>query len=207
MKHFMGILVLAALLYSAPILGQPTLDIRGGVNMAAFSGDIAKRRPITVSTNIKLGVGATFPVKGRFGFQLNGDYVQKGAYVGFNDFPVEIDYIELSGLANITLVSPLRAPSIFLLIGPSAALRIRSAAEDQLAGVFWIDNFEFKALDFSIIAGVGTQIAFSETMTIKVELLYAEGIRDIGKINAYSIKNRAVAVQIGLNILAGRLGV
>ena len=199
MKHFMAILVLAAMLYPAPILGQPTLAVRGGVNIATFSGDIAKWF-MTGRRNIKLGVSAAFPVKGRFGFQLNSDYVQKGAYAGLDDIPVEIDYIEFSGLANITLVSPRRAPSIFLLIGPSAALRIRSAGEDQLAKIVGADNFEFNALDFGIVAGAGTQMTFSEAMTIKAELLYAEGIRGISKIHVHSIKNRTIAVQIGLGI-------
>ena len=214
MRYFMGILILAVLSYPASILGQPTLSVREGLNLATLSGEIMDRRPVNARATLKMGVSGTFPVRGRFGFQLNGDYVQKGAHDFLDDSSIEVDYIEFSGLVNITLISPYRAPSLFILAGPSVAFKVRSEGEGQLARIHWRDRFEFKTTDFGIIVGLGTQMTFSEEMIIKAELLYTEGIRSINKTAPYdpnvnaetSIKNRGVSVCVGLGFPYGKTG-
>ena len=212
MRYFMGILIFAVLSYPASILGQPTLSFREGLNLATLSGEIMDRRPVNARATLKLGVSGTFPVRGRFGFQLNGDYVQKGAHDFLYDFIIEVDYIEFSGLANITLISPYRAPSLFILAGPSIAFKVRSEGEGQLARRHGRDRFEFKTTDFGIIVGLSTQMTFSEAMIIKAELLYTEGIQSINKTAPYdpnfnaetSIKNRAISACVGLGFPYGR---
>ncbi len=213
MRYFMGILILAVLFYPASILGQPTLSIREGLNLATLSGEIMDRHPVNARATLKMGVSGTFPVRGRFGFQLNGDYVQKGAHDFLYDFIIEVDYIEFSGLVNITLISPYRAPSLFILAGPSVAFKVRSEGE-QLARRHWRDRFEFKTTDFGIIVGLGTQMTFSEAMILKAELLYTEGIQSINKTifddpnyrmgKANSIRNRALSVCVGFGFPYGR---
>jgi len=210
----MGILIFAVLSYPASILGQLTLSVREGLNLATLSGEIMDRRPVNARATLKLGISGTFPVRGRFGFQLNGDYVQKGAHDLLYDFIIEVDYIEFSGLVNITLISPYHAPSLFILAGPSVAFKVRSESEGQLARRHWRDRFEFKTTDFGIIVGLGTQMTFSEAMIIKAELLYTEGIRSINKTAPYdpnfnaetSIKNRAISACIGFGFPYGKTG-
>ena len=214
MRYFMGILIFAVLSYPASILGQPTLSIREGLNLATLSGEIMDRRPVNTRATLKMGVSGTFPVRGRFGFQLNGDYVQKGAHDSLYDSIIEVDYIEFSGLVNITLISPYHAPSLFIFAGPSVAFKVRSEGEGQLARRHSRDRFEFKTTDFGIIVGLGTQMTFSEAMIIKAELLYTEGIRSINKTAPYdpnfnaetSIKNRGFSVCVGLGFPYGKTG-
>ena len=208
----MGILIFAVLSYPASISGQPTFSVREGLNLATLSGEIMDRRPVNARATLKLGISGTFPVRGRFGFQLNGDYVQKGAHDFLYDFIIEVDYIEFSGLVNITLISPYHAPSLSILAGPSVAFKVRSEGEGQLARRHGRDRFEFKTTDFGIIAGLGTQMTFSEAMIIKAELLYTEGIRSINKTAPYdpnfnaetSIKNRGFSACVGLGFPYGR---
>ncbi len=214
MRYFMGILIFAVLSYPASMLGQPTLSVREGLNLATLSGEIMDRRPVNARATLKMGVSGTFPVRGRFGFQLNGDYVQKGAHDFLYDSSIEVDYIEFSGLVNITLISPYRAPSLSILAGPSVAFKVRSEGEGQLARIHWGDRFEFKTTDFGIIVGLSTQMTFSEAMVIKAELLYTEGIRSINKTAPYdpnvnaetSIKNRGFSVCVGLGFPYGKTG-
>lgn len=198
MRYFMGILIFAVLSYPASIIGQPTLSVREGLNLATLSGEIMDRRPVNTRATLKMGVSGTFPVRGRFGFQLNGDYVQKGAHDSLYDSIIEVDYIEFSGLVNITLISPYHAPSLFILAGPSVAFKVRSEGEGQLARRHSRDRFEFKTTDFGIIVGLGTQMTFSEALVIKAELLHTEGIRDVDKENGAGIKNRATVFQMAL---------
>ncbi len=198
MRYFMVIMIFAVLSYPASIIGQPTLSVREGLNLATLSGEIMDRRPVNTRATLKMGVSGTFPVRGRFGFQLNGDYVQKGAHDFLYDSIIEVDYIEFSGLVNITLISPYHAPSLFILAGPSVAFKVRSEGEGQLARRHSRDRFEFKTTDFGIIVGLGTQMTFSEAMIIKAELLHTEGIRDVDKENGTGIKNRATVFQMAL---------
>jgi opacity protein-like surface antigen len=214
MRYFRGILIFAVLSYPTSIIGQPTLSVREGLNLATLSGEIMDRGPVNARTTLKMGVSGTFPVRGRFGFQLNGDYVQKGAHDFLYDSSIEVDYIEFSGLVNITLISSYRVPSLSILAGPSVAFKVRSEGEGQLARRHWRDRFEFKTTDFGIIVGLGTQMTFSEAMVIKAELLYTEGIRSINKTAPYdpnfnaetSIKNRGFSVCVGLGFPYGKTG-
>ena len=140
--------------------------------------------------------------------------MQKGAHDSLYDFIIEVDYIEFSGLVNITLISPYHAPSLSILAGPSVAFKVRSEGEGQLARRHWRDRFEFKTTDFGIIVGLGTQMTFSEAMILKAELLYTEGIRSINKTifddpnyrmeKANSIRNRALSACVGLGFPYGR---
>lgn len=205
MKYFMGILIFAIISCPAVILGQPTLAIRGGVNLTTLTVRDTNQYPMNAHTNVELGVSADIPIRGRLGFQLMGNYVQKGAYDFLYEFPIEIDYIEFSGLANIILVAPRRAPSLSLLAGPTMAFKIKSTGEDRLARRHWKDRFEFKTLDFGIAVGVGTQVPVSKTVAFRSELVLTHGIGVVNKTPAY-MTNRALSFCIGFGFPVSRLG-
>lgn len=84
-------------------------------------------------------------------------------------------------MANISLVSPRRAPSLFVMVGPTVAVKVRSTGEVGLARRGRTDSFAFKTLDVGIAGGIGTQMAISKAMTLKAELLYNRSIRAINE--------------------------
>ncbi len=208
MKYFTGVLVSAAIFYSIPVFGQPTLAIRGGVNLTTIRGHVVhlgEPRP-----SIRMGAAVVIPIRGRFSLQFGGDYVPKGAgdNISFDNLELNIAYIELSGLTVLTLISPRRAPSLSILAGPTVAFKVRNAGKNPIARRYWKNRFEFKTLDFGITSGISTEMAISEAMTVKTELLYTEGIRSIRKTvvynpnysveNAAGMTNRAIAFCMGL---------
>ena len=209
MKYFMSILVLAFLFCSAPIFGQTEFAIRGGWNLTNFSGKVTYFG--IARESVKIGASMTIPMWNRLSLQFGGDYVSKGAD-SFIDYKIHVDYIEYSGLATVTLIVPRRLPSFSILIGPTAAFKVRTQGTDELARRYWRDQFEFKTLDFGIAGGIGMQMAISDAMILKAELLWTEGIRSINKTAPYdpnfnaetSIKNRAISACVGLGFPYGR---
>ena len=199
MKHFMGILIFVAVIFCpAAILGQPTVSVRWGVNMTTLGMQGTNQYPSNGHTSIKVGAGVNLPVQGRFGLQFYGDYVEKGAYYfSLDEFMVTIDYIEFSGMANVSLVSSRRRPSLFVIAGPTVAVKVRSTGEDRLARRGWIDSFAFKTLDVGVAGGIGTQVAF-KAMTLKAELLYNRSIRAINETaDLGNMINHAVSLSLG----------
>ena len=199
MKHFMGILIFVMVIFCpTAILGQPTLTVRSGVNVTTLGMQGASQYASTGHISIKVGAGVNLPVQNRFSLQFYGDYVKKGAeYFTLDEFMVTIDYIEFSGMANISLVSPRRAPSLFVLAGPTVAFKVKSTGEDRLARRVWTDSFAFKTLDVGVAGGIGTQVAF-KAMTLKAELLYNRSIRAINETAEIgNMINHAISLSLG----------
>lgn len=201
MKYFMSILVLVMVSYSTPVFGQPTLTVRGGMNLTTFGGSVMM--PNSARASIRMGIAVVIPVWHRLSLQFGGDYVPKGVRDINREFKLNIDYIEFSGLAIITLISPRRAPSLSILIGPTLAFKVKTKNEGSVAESYWYwgDPLEYSAWDYGIAGGIGTQMAISEAMTVKAELLYTRNSRSINKTTSFNpanVTNRAISFTIGL---------
>ncbi len=207
MKYFMCILILIAVSYPTLTFGQPSIAIRGGANLTTFGGDVTHVHGSRRS--LKIGTSVAISIRDQFQLQIGGDYVSKGAKLYFLDeSEIKIDYVEFSGLANIALISPRRAPSLSILIGPTVAFKVRSEGEDQIATRYWIDRFMFKTLDFGITGGIGTEIGIFKIMVFRTELLYTRSIRSTNVTVIYdpnyseeeptNMTNRTISLCIGL---------
>ena len=95
------------------------------------------------------------------------------------------------------------------------AFKVRNEGEDPLARRYR-DPFEFNTLDFGIAGGIGTQMAISEAITVKAELLYTWGIRSVNKTSFYNptygigkpggMTSQAISVCVGLGFPYGKTG-
>ena len=218
MKYFMSILVLLIMSYSAPIFGQRIVTVRWGGNMTQILGLESLGHP---RKSIRMGVSVVIPIRDRFNLQIGGDYVPKGGLrdnIHYGIIELDIDYIELSGLGIVTIISPRRAPSLSILAGPTVAFKVRNEGEDPLASRYGGGSFDFKTVDFGIAGGIGTQMAISKTLTVSAQLRYTLGIRSINKTTFYIIDydshtaekrgltNHTISFCIGLGFPVSRLG-
>ncbi len=114
------------------------------------------------------------------------------------DYEVNIDYIEFSGLAIIALISPRRAPSLSILIGPMLAFKVKSVLTGLVS--YQGDLPEFSHQDYGIVGGIGTQMAIFGAMTVKAELLYTRNFRPVHKTTGPpGLTNRAISFTVGLS--------
>ena len=122
MKYVMSILVLLTMFYSAPIFGQSIVTIRWGGNLTKLGGLVRIGQP---RKSISMGVSVAIPIRDRFSLQFSGDYMPKGVRedLHYGHLILDIDYVEFSGLGIVTIISPRRAPSLFILAGPTVAFK------------------------------------------------------------------------------------
>ena len=199
-----GTLALVALNFPAPIFGQTTIGIRGGMSRASASGNF-DGADVDARTGIKLGASATIPIQDKFSLRLGGDYVQKGYGLSANleglsiSADVSLDYIELSGLGVVNLMPPESAASVYVLAGPAIGVNVKCEAAGEDCGD---DGDGPKTLDLGITGGIGTEMAMSEGMTFSVELLYTLGLLSIAE--GEDVKNRAIALQVGVGFPIGK---
>ncbi len=224
MKHLRKSIVISAIALVAmnlptSIFGQTAIGIRGGMSRATIGGEDASEEGVDVDARIgiKLGASATIPIQDKFSLRLGGDYVQKGWSADSEGLSADtsLDYIELSGLGVVNLTPPESAASVYVLAGPAVAFNTK--CESSYSGVFLSENETescgeaSKNFDFGITGGIGTEMAISEGMTFSVELLYTLGLLsisekgdDIEEGSDIDIKNRAIALQVGVGFPIGK---
>lgn len=206
MKYFMGIIIPMVLFWSAPVFGQTTFAIKGGWNLTNFGGYVGYFG--SPRTGVKIGASVTVPIHSRLGLQISGDYVPKGGNAAFyyEGTKTYIDYIEFSGLATFTLIAPRHLPVFSILIGPTAAFKIRTNGSEAFARRYWKDEFEFKTIDFGIAGGIGTEIAISKRVTFKAELVLTQSVSAVNKTTIYDSNSGNEKVNLtnrGISLCAG----
>ena len=222
MKHLlrnfivpMSAMALVAMNFPAPIFGQTTLAIRGGMSRATFSGsdddisgsdDELKER---ARTGLTLGASATIPMQEKLSLRLDGSYVQKGdsAKGGGVEANIHLDYIEFSGLGVVNLTPPGSPASVYALAGPSLAFNtgcsVSASMEGNTTSVSCDEaDAEVRAIDFGITGGVGAAMAASEQVTFSVELHYTLGLLSVtGEGDG---KNRNLILRAGVGFPIGQ---
>ena len=210
MNHLQRFIVLLSVMglvvvyHPTPIFGQATLAVRGGLGWATMNADDAK-----VRTSIKGGAFAAIPIQEMFGFQIGGDYVQKGA--NFADVDVrgglKLDYIEFSGLGTARFTPDRGSASVYMLFGPSVGFNVKcavTASDDDVSVNADCDDVDtnIKTLDIGFTGGVGAEIAISDGMILSAELLYTAGLVSVDD-SEDSPENRVFALQVGVGFPIG----
>ena len=217
MKHLrksivISVIALVVMNFPIPTFGQTTIAIRGGLSRANVGGASVTEEGVALDarTGIKFGASATIPIQDKFSLRLGGDYVQKGYGIEIDNIfgldldglslggDISLDYIELSGLGVVNLTPPESPASVYVLAGPAIGINVKCEAAGEDCG-----DDGLKTLDLGITGGIGTEMAISEGMTFSVELLYTLGLLSIDS-EGEDIKNRAIALQVGVGFPIGK---
>ena len=212
-KYIVAIVIaLAAVNLPAPIHGQTTIAIRGGLSRSTMSGvEGVDESALKARTGLSLGASATIPIQDNFSLRLDGGYVQKGYSAGSEGFELNLylDYIELSGLGVVNFAPPESPASVYAFAGPSLAFNTKceGSASFSLGG---IDESlsescgdDIRSIDLGITGGVGAEMAVSEQMTLSVDLRYTLGLLSVDKTGDEDIKNRDLILQVGVGFPIG----
>ena len=208
----MSAMALVAMTFPAPIFGQTTLAIRGGMSRATISGsegdDELKEK---ARTGLTLGASATIPMQEKLSLRLDGSYVQKGqgGKGGGGEANVRLDYIEFSGLGVVNLTPPGSPASVYALAGPSLAFNTGCSFSGSMEGVTVSGScdeadVEARAIDLGITGGVGAAMAASEQVTLSVELHYTLGLLSVDKTGEDDGKNRNLILRVGVGFPIGQ---
>ncbi len=218
MKHLpkyivVSFIALTTVNFPAPVPGQTTLAIRGGLSRATMSGvEDVDESALKARTGLSLGASATIPMHDNFSLRLDGGYVQKGYSAGSEGFEANLflDYIELSGLGAVNLTPSGSPASVYALAGPSLAFNTRceGSASISLAGesgtISDSCGDDVRGIDLGITAGIGAEMAVSEKMSLSVDLRYTLGLLSVDKTGDEDIKNRDLILQVGVGFPIGQ---
>ncbi|WP_419936933.1 porin family protein [Candidatus Palauibacter sp.] len=211
---------LLPLLIAAPLMGQTSLGIRGGLSRATVSSDLEGEAIQDARQGVVAGLDIAFPLASAVELRIGGAYSQKGtsysadlASEGFDDIggsgSIEADYVQLSALARIGTPRD-GGMSFGLLLGPWAASLLSCDASlsvnlGELGSVNESASCDdaTKSTDFGIAAGAGVEMAISGGLRLGVDVIYSLGLTNVDETSTEDTKTRHVALQAGLVIPFG----
>lgn len=211
---------LLPLLIAAPLMGQTTLGLRGGVSRASVSTDVEGVPDQDARQGVVAGVDIAFPLASTVELRMGGAYPQKGT--GFSAGSVsegfdgvggsaslEVDWVQVSALARIGTPRD-GGMSIGLLVGPWAAslLSCETSLNFNLGELGSVNESAScddvtKSMDFGIAAGAGVEMAVSDGLRLGVDLIYSLGLADVDDTSTENTKTRHLALQAGIVIPLG----
>ena len=206
------------LLTGTPALGQVSLVVTGGVNIASL--DISTDDDFFVPdfksvTRLSIGLAANIPASDGWGLQLGGSYSQKGGRFEFSEqgvsaeSRVETDYLEFTVLGRARFPVSGDRVSAHLLAGPALALesscQLTAKATDPDDGTFEFAEdcdgdigLDRSTYDLGLAGGGGLEIKLLDTLGMSFGLLYTYGLLDLDKSDGDSMKQRALTLRAGL---------
>lgn len=211
---------LLPLLIAAPLMGQTTLGLRGGLSHSTVSADVEEMLDEEARRGVVAGLDIAFPVGSAVELRIGGAYSQKGTGVsadlsseGFEGVggsgSIEADFIQLSALARIGTPRD-GGMSVGLLVGPWAASLLSCDATvsldlGELGSVSESMSCDdaTKSTDFGIAAGAGVEMPVSDRLRLGVDLIYSLGLANIDDTSTENTKTRHLALQAGIVIPLG----
>lgn len=211
---------LLPLLIAAPLMGQTTLGIRGGLSRATVSTDMEELPDQDGLRGVVAGVDIAFPLASAVELRLGGAYARKGTTYSTDltaegldgiggSGSIEADWVQASALARIGTPRD-GGMSIALLVGPwAASLLSCDATLDFDLGELGSVNESvpcddtMKSIDYGVAAGAGLEMAVSDGLRLGVDLIYSLGLANIDDTSMEDIKTRHLALQAGIVIPFG----
>ena len=204
------------LLTVTPALGQVSLAVTGGVNIASMDistgSDFAP--DLKSVTRLSIGLAANIPASDGWGLQLGGSYSQKGGRYeiseqGVNaESRVETDYLEFTVLGRAQFPVSGDRVSAHLLAGPALALESSCQLTAKATGPgggtreFAEDcddiRLDRSTYDFGLAGGGGLEIKLADTLGMSFGLLYTYGLLDLDKSDSDFMKQRALSLRAGM---------
>ena len=174
------------------------LGVRGGVSVASASLDVGQTFSKSNRTGFVGGVFLNFDA-GLFGFQVGGQYAQKGVKLDFGNVVDELSlsYLEIPAVVKLGIPLGVVKPSIL----GGASLGFNTGCE------FGDDDDckdDFKSTDFSGILGADLAI-YVGTISVWADGRYNFGFSDINEASDLvdDLKHRNWMLQAGLGFRLG----
>ena len=207
------------LLPAATASAQHTISLLGGVNMTIIANQtMDDRYPVAFvrATGANLGIAASFMVsppdaRQTLSFQLSGTYSEKGAMLGNPGIDFQMDYLELTLLADAKFPSIVDGVFIRFLLGPAlgwlrSCRRYVPATDDSPEKSSDCEEGEFRNRDHAFVAGSGLEFRLIDRLWLTTSFLYTIGLGYINYVDEFvdgSLKNRALTLRAGLSIPIG----
>jgi hypothetical protein len=176
--------------------------VKGGLNVANLSFDPDEGFTPENRMGLVVGMLVTQPIRSRFGLQIEGLYIQKGAKDEFNEEGLDIkqtfqlDYIEIPVLANIAVTSSDQV-KFSILAGPAFAFLVNDKQVTEFAGEETEEDIDdVKSYDIGFSLGGAVQ-----TRNLVFDARYTWGLVDLNDSDdpedTQKVKNKGFMFTVG----------
>jgi len=198
-----AIVVIFTLTATPGFAQRTTGGIKGGLNLARFSGDDAGDDQellmgYCAGVFIAFNLGDTLAIQPEILYTVKGTKLEAGGII-FNETAkatTEISYLEIPLLLKLSMSTE---GSIIprLFVGPAAAVKLDAKAKFEYAGISEEEDIEnIKDVDFGLVAGAGFDIG-----VLTVEARYTLGLVSINdtELEEIDIRNSVFSVMAGFS--------
>jgi hypothetical protein len=198
MKRMLIAGVIVCTIAALPITASAQqVGVKAGVNSATLAdledSDGSKRR-----LGLVAGVWVRVPVSGRFSFQAEGLFSEKGIAFeeGDGEGDVRLRYFEIPLLGRADFGTPGSTSGLYVVAGAAPAFKLSARVKFDEGGTDVTDDIsdELESMDFGLVGGAGFEFGRAS-----VEARYTHGLMDISKNEDESDKpkNRVFSVTVG----------
>jgi hypothetical protein len=171
--------------------------VKAGVNSATLA-DLEDSEDSKRRLGLVAGVWVRVPVSGRFSFQAEGLFSEKG--IAFEETDGEGDvrlrYFEIPLLGRADLGTPGSTSGFYVFAGAAPAFKLSARVRFEEGGTEATDDIsdELESMDLGLVGGAGFEFGRAS-----VEARYTHGLMDISKNEAETDKpkNRVFSVMVG----------
>ena len=198
-----AIVVIFTLTASSGFAQRTTGGIKGGLNLARFSGDDAVDEQdllmgYCAGVFISFNLGDTLAIQPEILYTVKGMKLETGGII-FNETAestTEISYLEIPLLLKLSMSTE---GSIIprLFFGPAAAVKLDAKTKFEYAGISEEADVEnIKDVDFGLVAGAGFDVGI-----ITIEARYTLGLLSINdtELEEIDIRNAVFSVMAGFS--------
>jgi len=196
--------LLAALLLAVPVSGsaqQVDLMLNGGIALTSLAVDPTEGEDLDGGTGLALGMGGMVSLTDHVGVRFSWQYMARSASITDADLPGLVVNVDTENLELVPMLA-LRSGNVYLLAGPYFGHQhmcdISATVDGRTISAECGDEVEFRDTDFGVVGGIGLRMPLGGIGTF-VEATYALGVSEIDDTAEIAIKNRALAIQVGLS--------
>jgi hypothetical protein len=177
------------------------VGVKAGVNSATLDGlsddeltDDARKRRI----GLVAGVWVRTPVSGRFSFQAEALFSEKGVKFeeGGGTADIRLRFIEVPLLGHVSLGTPGSDSGFFVVAGVAPAFKLSGRGKFEFDGVEETEDFsdDLESMDLGLVGGAGFEFGRAS-----VEARYTHGLRNLVKDeeDTDNPKSRVFSVLVG----------
>ena len=164
--------------------------VKGGVNFATLTGDIADELDVKMKTGFHLGVLAEIMISDKFGIQPEVLYSSQGAKSDMED--VDLD-IKLDYIAVPVMLKYFVAPGFSLEAGPQFSFLTKSEVEAEFQGDSASEDLKDDTESFDMGAAVG--LGYGLPQGFLVQARYVIGFSDV--YTDSDTKNSVIQLSVG----------
>lgn len=208
-------------LASAHVSAQTRIALTGGVSLTSAE----ERLEFGVSSmgesvpRPSIGLSAIVPLPSSLSLELGGAYSERGRELvygwcgtsGRNGESASMEYLEFKALGRVNLPLAGNRVLAFVTVGPTMAWefscrstpttihfgqRTRQVSGSRSCG--GIAELDLDKLDFGLAGGVGLEAVMTGRLGFTVSTVYNLGMRDLHRVEDYSMELRTVTVRGGL---------